>query len=199
MQPSSPDVCYFCRTLFHKDNGFARLARLDTILWAGWSRGIGNWNRCISIDGTTTRKTIFISLLLIDSFRIQRELDPFGVEEKSYNFLEFFGNFYEKFVKSDSRDYLLFRSVRNSMNIVKPGLGVGMHPPLNPGHISGRYSPPYRPPERMRCMTSSSVCSITNYKNCKQNEMISLNFSLPDLGIMNKWKHSLLSLFNHLY
>ncbi|XP_052245469.1 POU domain, class 4, transcription factor 3-like [Dreissena polymorpha] len=34
---------------------------------------------------------------------------------------------------------------------------MGMHGPLNPGHhISGRYSPPYRPPERMRCMTSAS-------------------------------------------
>lgn len=44
------------------------------------------------------------------------------------------------------------------MDIVKQGFGVGMHPPLNPGHFSGRYSPTYRPPERMRCMSATAVC-----------------------------------------
>lgn len=43
---------------------------------------------------------------------------------------------------------------KKTMNMKQP---VGMHPSLNPGHISGRYSPPYRPPDRMRCMTSSTV------------------------------------------
>ncbi|OWF36463.1 POU domain, class 4, transcription factor 3-like isoform X1 [Mizuhopecten yessoensis] len=33
---------------------------------------------------------------------------------------------------------------------------VGLHHSLNPGHISGRYSPPYRSPERVRCMTTST-------------------------------------------
>ena len=44
------------------------------------------------------------------------------------------------------------------MNAVKQSLAGGMHPPLNPGHLAGRYSPTYRPPERMRCMTSATVC-----------------------------------------
>lgn len=49
------------------------------------------------------------------------------------------------------------------MEVMKQGFG--MHPPLNPGHGPGRYSPPYRPPERMRCMTSSSV------RKCHVGEM----------------------------
>lgn len=35
--------------------------------------------------------------------------------------------------------------------------GVGLSS-LNPGHMAGgRYSPPYRTPDRMRCMTGSTV------------------------------------------
>ena len=51
-----------------------------------------------------------------------------------------------------------YHFVEGGMNAVKQTLGGGMHPPLNPGHLAGRYSPTYRPPERMRCMSSATVC-----------------------------------------
>lgn len=44
----------------------------------------------------------------------------------------------------------------------KTGMG------LNPGHVSGRYTPPYRSPERVRCMTASTVrvTDSVNSSNC---------------------------------
>ena len=92
------------------------------------------------------------------------------------------------------------------MEIMKQGFGVGMHPSLNTGHLSGRYSPPYRPPERMRCMSASTVCNIKykllvvrfNFDNDQSYDFRAILLCHSrQYRVMNKWKRYSALLFNH--